>query len=201
MFDLEKFSKDILNVFRLKFTYRYTWRLVNWEKDSTAAHSWSMTILADYFLDYLEKKSSWKYSLNKIKIYEYIMYHDLIEAETWDIDNSPKYAKKHAQKKYSEDEALEIFSKKIPNYLWEKLTHIFHEYEERNTLESQFVKIIDIFEGQMQCLHDDSLWDDWTEEFYNFRFVDRKEFNSFPELKEIIVQIANQAKEKWYFKI
>jgi 5'-deoxynucleotidase YfbR-like HD superfamily hydrolase len=57
MMNLEKFALDIQNVYKLKTTYRYTNMLFDGEKDSTAAHSWSMMILADFFLNYLEEVS------------------------------------------------------------------------------------------------------------------------------------------------
>lgn len=200
MLDLEKFTNEILQCYKLKYTYRYSDRLFDWEKDSSAAHSWSMAILADYFLDYLEQESPKKYKLNKLKIYEYIMYHDLIEAETGDIDNSPKHIEKHLQKKYEEDEKLEIFAKKIPQYLWEKLTKVFQEYEARENLESKFVKIMDMVEAQLQCSNNPDMRQDWTEEFFNYRYSERKEFSSFPELKVIILQMSENFKKKWYFE-
>ena len=155
-----------------------------------------MTILADYFLNYLEQESPGKYTLDKLKIYEYIMYHDLIEAETGDIDNSPKHVEKHLQKKYEENEKLEIFAKKIPQYLGAKLIHIFQEYEARENLESRFVKIMDMFEAQLQCSNNPDMRDDWTEEFFNYRYSERKEFFDFPELKEIMLQMSEIFKKK-----
>lgn len=200
MLNIEKFALDIQNIYKLKYTYRYSDHEFSWGKDSTAAHSWCMMILADYFLDYLEIVSPWKYNLDKLKIYEYIMYHDLIEAETWDIDNAPSHVKEHEQKKLSEGEALEIFSKKIPTYIWEKLQNTFRSYECRDSLESKFVKIIDVFESQFQCFHLGEMRTDWDEKHFKFRCF-RPEFKSFPELEKIMCDSWKVFKKRWYFDV
>gem|GEM_PF-6421902 len=57
MQDIKQFAEQIHNSYKLKFTYRYSDRTFNGEKDSTAAHSWNMMIMADYFLNYLEEVS------------------------------------------------------------------------------------------------------------------------------------------------
>jgi 5'-deoxynucleotidase YfbR-like HD superfamily hydrolase len=74
--------KSFQNILKLKFTYRYSGRLFNGEKESTADHTWFMFIIADYLLAKLEEIAGEKYKLDKLRIYEMIVYHDLIEAET-----------------------------------------------------------------------------------------------------------------------
>ena len=197
--DIEKFAADIQNIYKLKTTYRYTDHLFDWEKDSTAAHSWSMTILADYFLDYLENIAPWKYKLDKLKIYEYIIYHDLVEAESGDVNNSPAHIEEHNDKKLSEEKALEIFTTKIPQYIWKKLKAVFQSYEKREDMESKYVEIIDVLEWCFQCFHRPEMWKEWDFEHFQLRYL-RSEFDDFPELKDIMNEILKIFEEKWYFE-
>ncbi|MDD5769778.1 MAG: hypothetical protein PHE25_02320 [Candidatus Gracilibacteria bacterium] len=53
--------KQFQNVFKLKFVYRYSGRLFNGEKESTAAHTWGMFLVADYLLAKLEEICPGKY--------------------------------------------------------------------------------------------------------------------------------------------
>lgn len=76
--EIEKFK----NIHKLKFTYRLSGRTMDGEKESTADHTWCCFIVADYLLEKLNIICPRKYNLDKLKIYEIIAYHDLLEAET-----------------------------------------------------------------------------------------------------------------------
>lgn len=54
--------------------------VVGKRKESSAEHSWSTLILADYFLNIMNDKS-----LNRLKVYELLLYHDIVEIESGDI--------------------------------------------------------------------------------------------------------------------
>ena len=121
---MKKILNDIIsfqNILKLKFTYRYSGRLFNGEKESTADHTWSMFVITDYLLAKLDEVALWKYKLDKLKIYEMIVYHDLIEAETWDVDLNPISAnfEKQLSKKEVEEKALKVFLEKIPSEIKE----------------------------------------------------------------------------------
>lgn len=192
--DIEKFW----NIQKLKFTYRYSWRKFNWEKESTADHSWCCLVFADYLLEKLNKICPWKYKLDKLKIYEYIIYHDLIEAETWDIDNIPSNSDKIANKKESEKIAFNIFLHKIPYEIKDLYEKNFIEYEERENLESKFVKLVDVIEAEFQCFFRKDLFEWWTKEY----FIEKREkyFFDFPELKFIYDEMLNYYIENGYFE-
>jgi putative hydrolases of HD superfamily len=66
--------KRLNKIYELKSVYRFT--SVDDRKESVAEHSWSSLILADYFMTTMDIE------LDKIKVYELIMYHDLAEIET-----------------------------------------------------------------------------------------------------------------------
>ena len=69
--NVEKFIDKIQLAYRLKYEYRYSGKEYNWERESVASHTWAMMLLADYFMNYLEEVSPWKYNLDKAKVYEY----------------------------------------------------------------------------------------------------------------------------------
>jgi len=75
--EFESEVKALMNVFKLKFTYRFSEREIDWHKETVLAHTWAMMILADMFLQKLEKLAPWKYKLDKLKIYEYILFRNL----------------------------------------------------------------------------------------------------------------------------
>lgn len=124
-FELEKDIEKFWNIQKLKFVYRYTWRLFDWEKESTADHTWCCFIIADYLLEKLNKICPWKYNLDKLKIYQLIAYHDLIEAETWDVDLDPSSSNKHKTKTQLEVEAFPKYLEKIPVEIKEIYEKIF----------------------------------------------------------------------------
>lgn len=200
---MQKILNDIIsfqNILKLKFTYRYSGRLFNGEKESTADHTWFMFVIADYLLAKLEEVAVWKYKLDKLKIYEMIVYHDLIEAETWDVDLNPISAnfEKQLSKKEVEEKALKVFLEKIPSEIKEVYKEKLEEYEKRESLESKFVKLIDVIETDLQCFLFKEKYKDWTKEYY----LDKKTkyYNDFPELKFLLEEFLEYFEENDYFK-
>lgn len=188
----------MIEAFRLKFTYRFTDRPVyNWEKESVGAHTWWMMITADYVLQRLEDIAPWKYILNREKIYSLIIYHDLIEAETWDVDLDPNLGPNHANKHISEAEAMKVFPKKIPSEIRWRFLDMYSEYEARQTLESKFVKVVDIIEAEFQIYERKELFKNWTYEYREG--IRRPHFQDFPELEEILDDVLKYSKDNNYF--
>ena len=94
----------------------------NRRKESSAEHSWSCLILADYFLEQMSKLK-----LNKLKIYELLIYHDIVEIETGDTGLHKKEERK--SKKEIEKKGAKILSKRLPNILSKRFLKLFNEYE------------------------------------------------------------------------
>jgi 5'-deoxynucleotidase YfbR-like HD superfamily hydrolase len=191
--DINKFK----NIQKLKFTYRFSWRTIDWEKESTADHTRCCFMIADYLLAKLNVICSWKYNLDKLKIYEIISYHDLIETETWDIDLSPIAKDKHWSKIQNEKEILPFFLEKIPNELKEIYKSRLTEYEERMSLDSKFVKLVDTIEWQFQVFFHKHLFKEWSEKYRISKI--EKHFKDFPELKFIYIEMLEYYKNNDYF--
>lgn len=186
-------AKKIFEAYKLKFTYRFTDRpIYNWEKESVAAHSWWVLLTADYLLERLESLAPGKYKLDREKIYSLIIYHDLIEVETGDVDIDPTYKKLQDAKQAREVEALKTLPGKLPVEIQARFLSLFQEYEKRETLESKFVKILDIIECEFTILERADFFENWT---YEYRESIRKpHFQYFPELEEILDDILEYTK-------
>ncbi|MDD3263959.1 MAG: HD domain-containing protein [Candidatus Nanoarchaeia archaeon] len=183
MEDIHKFR--IFN--KLKTVYRFN--SVENRKESSAEHSWSCLILADFFLS--------KYSINvdRLKVYELLMYHDVVEIEAGDSPLHPEI--KRLDKYEKEKKAMELLEKTLPTPLNLKFSNLFNEFEEQKTMESKFAKAIDALDAEIHELDYKKDWKGWSEEF----LIDKKlkYFEEFPEMKKIFFEIVDYLKENDYF--
>jgi len=126
-------------------------------KESSAEHSWSCLILADFFL------SNFNYDLDRLKVYELLMYHDVVEIESGDFPLSPSF---NSLNKFEiEKKSALSLKKKLPVSLGSKFFHLFNEFEEQKTLESRFAKAIDVLDSQIHELDYKVDWKGWSKDF------------------------------------
>jgi len=182
---------DEINKFRifnrLKTVYRYN--TVEGRKESSAEHSWSCLILADFFLSKFDMK------LDRLKVYELLMYHDVVEIEAGDSPLHPELER--LDKKEKEQEASEYFHRELPFPLNDKFFGLFHEFEEQKTLESRFAMAIGALDAEIHELDYKQDWNGWTEKF----LVEKKShlFNDFPEMKKVFYDLLKYLIENGYF--
>ena len=102
MHDIHKFR----TIYKLKSVYRLN--SVDSRHESTAEHTWSALMLADYiFSKYIDDTKS----IDKFKVLELIMYHDLVEIHAGDTPLHPEIHHTHAEQKKREGEAAtKLFS-------------------------------------------------------------------------------------------
>lgn len=172
---------------KLKSNYRLN--SVEDRKESSAEHSWSCLILADFFLSKID------YNLDRLKVYELLMYHDVIEIEVGDSPLHPEI--KRLDKAEDEKKAIEILYKEFPTPLKDKFIELFTEFEEQKTLESKFAKAIDALDAPIHELDYKQDWKGWSEEFLVSKKL--KFFEEFPELKEVFLEIVVYLKKNNYF--
>src|SRR3989338_790984 len=122
MKELQKLRK----FYQLKTVYRKN--TVTGRKESSAEHSWSCLILADYFLSQMKEK------LDRLKVYELLMYHDVVEIEAGDVCISDEEGRK--DKNERELQAMHILTKQIPKVLKDKFVALFTEFEAGKTREA-----------------------------------------------------------------
>lgn len=158
----------ILN--KLKSVYRAN--SVGNRKESAAEHSWSALMLADYYGSIVDQ------SLNKLKVYELLLYHDLVEIEAGDIPLDPN--NEVSNQKAIERAAAETLKQRLPDSLQTKFWELFYEFEKGATPEARFARAIDCLDAMIHELDYRDDWAGWSRAF----LVTRREgyFDGFPEL-------------------
>lgn len=174
-------------LYGLKKVYRAN--SVENRKESSAEHSWSCLILADYFLNITDIK------LDRLKVYELLMYHDVIEIEAGDTPLHKEEERKNQREK--ELKALNKLKHEIPRELKTKFVNLVNEFEENKTKEAKFAQAIDKLDAQIHELDYKKDWKGWTEEF--LRAEKEIYFKEFPKIKQAFEKITDYARENGYF--
>lgn len=189
--------KDILKIrklYELKKVYRAN--SVEERKESSAEHTWSSMILADYFLDIFEKEN-FKPTLNREKVFQLLLYHDIVEIEVGDV--SIHLEDQRIGKKEKELKAIEILSKQVPKEMSKKIIELFYEYEMAETIEAKFAKAIDVLDAQIHELDYKSDWKGWTEDI--LRKHKKKKVEHFPILDKFFEDLIKLLRTEGYFDV
>ena len=186
MIDFDEIQK--FRVFNeLKSVYRFN--SVNDRKESSAEHSWSCLILADLILSLLDL------NVDKLKVYELLMYHDVVEIESGDTPLSPNVNRSH--KKELELKSMLILKNKLPKALSEKAYNLFLEFDDQKTMESKIAKAISALDAEIHEMDYKKDWVGWTKDF----LIQAKQhyFEDIPELKDLFSKLLNYFEENNYF--
>jgi putative hydrolases of HD superfamily len=177
---------DEINKFRTIYELKEVYRKnsVGKRKESSAEHSWSCLVLADYFI------SKYNIEIDRLKVYELLMYHDLLEIETGDVPLNPNNTNKIIEK--NEEKEIKILENKLPFPTNLKFVDLYKEYKERKTKEAKFSKAIDVLDAQIHELDYKEDWKGWTKKFLieqKIKYV--KEFSpleeAFNEILEYLI--------------
>lgn len=172
---------------KLKSVYRFN--SVGKRKESSAEHSWSCLIIADFFLSKTKRK------LNRLKVYELLMYHDVVEIEAGDTPLHPKIKK--LDKNQREGKALEILRKELPSPINRKFARLFKEFEDQKTIESKFAKAIDVLDAEIHEMDYKKDWKGWSAKF--LKDQKSKYFEEFPEIKKTFNMLTKYLTKNGYF--
>lgn len=183
---MEELNK-LRKLYRLKEVCRAN--QVRGRKESSAEHSWSCLLLADYFLETTSLK------LGKLKVLELLVYHDLIEIEAGDVPLSQQAARQGKEK--NEWEALKKLKPKLPKALQEKFENLFNEFEACETMEAKFARAIDQIDAVIHEMDYKEDWKGWTADF--LREKKGRYFEPFPEIKEAFEKIISEMEKEGYF--
>lgn len=145
MDDLKKQIKFLRTIEKLKIIERFNKTSNLKRAESDAEHIWHLVMMV-----YLMSKT--RPHLNKIKLIELALTHDLVEVfagdvNLWDDKKKTKEAKKEAEEKA----AKKLFSD-LPSTEGEYLLKLWHEYEDRATPESKYVYALDKLQPFLQRL-------------------------------------------------
>lgn len=111
-----------------------------------------MMKLANFCIDYFSEFSD----LDKIKVYELILYHDDVEILTGDVNVADIEKRKKAE--IEETKKVPELAKKYPFQMGEKLNLLDSEYRDLFTKEAKFAKAIDKLDA---CIHELQYPQDW----------------------------------------
>ena len=132
---------------RLKDATRHCYTK-NGRHESVAEHSWMMTLMAFFMKDEFPEA-------DMDKVIRMCIIHDLGEAFTGDI---PTFEKTAANEQ-TEEELLAGWVSSLPANIGQKMTALYSEMAERNTLEAKIYKAIDSLEALIQHnISDLSTW-------------------------------------------
>ncbi len=163
-------------------------------KESSAEHSWSCLILADYFLSKSKKE------INRLRVYELLMYHDLVEIKAGDTPLNPTAKSRDERKTKEEKEriAAEQLRKELPKEISNKFKELFEEFEAEKTIEARYAKAIDAIEPVIHELEYPEDWQGWSEEFLRQKKLPK--IREFPEIIGVFEKIIEYMKKNKHLK-
>lgn len=203
--DKEKFLNflKIREIYKLKNVTRGTSNKYNCEKENrkierketTAEHIYSSLKLADFFF---ENEEEFK-NLDRLKVYELLMYHDDIEIEVGDVPISDTKARKTKEKE--EVEGIFSLASKYPEKIKNKFIKLDEEFREQKTSESKFALAIDKLDAM---IHELSYPEDWGEKTgfieKNLREWHKGKFEHSKTFTEYFEELMNYLNQNKYFE-
>lgn len=155
---------------------------VDSRKESSAEHSWSSLVLADYFMEE---------GIDKTKVYDLLIYHDMVEIESGD---TPITEKKDKEK---EMEGARRLKERLPETLAERFWNNFMEFEEQKSKEARFAKAIDAIDAVIQELDHKEDWKGWTKDYLLDKKI--KHIKEFPKIHEYFNGLLEYMEKENYF--
>ena len=152
--------------------------------ESVAEHSWRMTLMAYWVSDEFPEA-------NLDKLFKMCLIHDLGEAFTGDI---PSFEKTQANEK-QEAELLYERTSSLPEPFASEMTALYHEMEERQTLEARIYKALDNLEALIS--HNESDLSTWIPLEYDLQMTYGNDKVTFSEyLTRLRDQVREDSKRK-----
>ena len=152
--------------------------------ESVAEHSWRMTLMAYWVSDEFPEA-------NLEKLFKMCLIHDLVEAFTGDI---PSFEKTQANEK-QEAELLYEWTSSLPEPFASEMTALYHEMEERQTLEARIYKAVDNLEALIS--HNESDLSTWIPLEYDLQMTYGNDKVTFSEyLTRLRDQVREDSKRK-----
>lgn len=186
---MEDFKK-ILEMYKLKEVYRVCHVLDR--NESSAEHSWGCMILADYFLEKMSLK------LNRTRVMDLLLYHDLVEIETGDTYAHDKEAVK--TKAQREKRGFEKLLLNIPKELADRYAKLFKEYEEKKTPEAKFANAVDKLDPIIHSLEKRCFWKKCDLREEDIRQVKEKHLLHSQEFMEVLDKLLDHLKKNKFIK-
>ncbi len=184
MQDITKLRK----LYELKRVYREN--SVGGRKESSAEHSWSTMMLADYFFEAI------KPDIDRQRVFELLLYHDLVEIESGDVPIHQEEKRKN--KKETELKAMKKLKEEIPKEIRQRFEEMFIEFEELKTPEARFAKAVDRMDALIHELDNKEDWKGWDEAMVRKYF--EKHISDYPKIRKMFEELVSFIREEGYFE-
>ena len=158
-------------------------------RDNPAEHSWSAMVLADYLM------SQFDLGLDRLRVFELVMYHDFVEIKCGDVCISDIEARR--KKAQEEMIAAVEFRDEFGGDYGKKFYSLFLEFEAWETREAKFANLVDKFDAFLHCMDYKEEWAGWSKEkllSYKLKF-----FEPFPEVLELFMALIERQEKEGFF--
>ncbi len=176
-------------IYGLKRIYRHN--SVGDRKESTAEHTFSSLVLADFLLD------RYDFKVDKERVFELVLYHDLVEVHADDTPLRPGVDR--SGKGERENAAFKRLLTELPSRLAVRYNDLYIEFESQKTREARLARAVEQLDAEIHELDYKRDWKGWTEGF--LRENKEKCFRGFPELREIFEEHVRYIRENGYFDV
>jgi len=187
---MEKIFDFLHKIEKLKFALRFSGRPIKGRQESSAEHSWRLTLMIFVFAEEL------KLDINVNHAIKIALVHDLAEAVTGDIDalDIADGKVKKEEKEEMETEAMEELKRTLPEKMGADIYALWQEYEAGETREAKFVKALDKIETMTQVYeagHEFYIRPDFIPSYAD------KTVKNFPELTEALMMVKRKLKTEY----
>jgi 5'-deoxynucleotidase YfbR-like HD superfamily hydrolase len=155
-------------------------------KESPAEHTWAMLIIADWLNTKITEP------VDRLELFELIIYHDLPEAIAGDISLTP--GNDRTSKEAEERAAMESLAQRLPPSIGMRLERSWNRFEKRSDRSAQLAKLADVLEAQLFFLEEPDGWTGWSEAY--FRSVIDRAAAPFPELGGFLESFYDHVREE-----
>ena len=183
--------EKLLNFFhrleKLKYTLRHSW-LSDGRRESVAEHTWRSAFMAMLMCEEIP-------DVNKSRVIEMLIVHDLGEISEGDIPAFLKDEEKREQVDRVEEKAIDELTREIHPQTRTYIRSLCEEYKKGSTVEAKIAKAIDKMEALLQ--HNEADISTWIDLEYSYNLTyGQKECRYNDYLKECIKLINNETKAK-----
>ncbi|MDP1883818.1 MAG: HD domain-containing protein [Candidatus Moranbacteria bacterium] len=187
---MEKIFDFLHKIEKLKSTLRFSGRAIKGRPESSAEHSWRLTLMVFVFAEEL------KLDLDVNHAVRMAIVHDLAEAITGDIDALDIYDGKVSkeEKEKMEIAAMDELRDTLPDGLGSDIYGLWQEYVEGETREARFVKALDKIETLTQVYeagHEFYIRPDFIPNYAD------QAVKKFPELIESLMIVKRKLKTEY----
>ncbi|HPJ17397.1 MAG TPA: HD domain-containing protein [Candidatus Woesebacteria bacterium] len=187
MNDIKKIIDFLRLIEKLKTIERFNKTSNLHRAESDAEHIWHLVMMA-----YLMSKL--KPELNKMKLIELSLVHDLVEVYAGDVNLWDEKKKTKEEKRKAEEKSAEKLFSALPIDESLRMMSLWKEYEERSTPESRYIYALDKLQPFLQRLvSGDNGWKDKLVDENKLKDVKPEEIKQDEVLSDIWDNFTNEA--------